>query len=139
MRFLLSLTFLLIALPVSAEEIYKCTNDKGHTAFQSTPCSLTQGKAEILEIDNEADPNYVPQAPSYHFPSSTSIKSGRNNNYERRRRETDKEICQIYKDALTNAEIKWDNVKRQGYKIWEEDLYTGSIRKAKQDVKRNCS
>jgi len=128
-------------LPVSAEQIYKCTTEKGQVSFQSSPCAVTQGKAETIDIDNEADPNYVPETfPEYSYPSHTTKKSsGTSRAYKKAKRERDKKVCQIYKDALTNAEIKWKNVRTQGYRQWEQELYTENIRKAKQAVKRNCN
>jgi len=52
-KLILILTVMFSTFSISAEEIYKCTNEKGQVAFQNSPCTTKQGKAERLDITSD--------------------------------------------------------------------------------------
>lgn len=141
---ILYIALLLLSGTSAAEQIYKCTDNFGNTAFQRAPCAQEQGKAERLTLPDAPTTQWqvTPEAPESVYQSDLrqrrEAQQENQARYQQRIDEIDQQHCQYYKDKLADTQQRWQTIKRGGYRQSERDYWEDRIESRERDMQREC-
>jgi len=121
---------ILFAMPVAAE-VYKWVDEDGVTHFGERP---RQG-AEQIDVgptNSSAPPAEI----------SARMERARKARERERKRQASVSgpgpLCDMYRDRLQSLEETWEEVKRQGYSVADENSYKRKKARRLQKIEEEC-
>lgn len=136
----------IIALPVQAEEMYKCINAAKEVTYTNQPCGKLPGMKEAKTIEADPGPPVPPPPKPPKTAAKPETKQPRKTAQERaeakrvlKAERAEKNKCDKISDQISQVMDKMDAARHRGYTAKQEAEWNDKIRELNAKKSRlNC-